>query len=85
MLTPFGQTENVLRRKHDGTGLGLPLVKSFIELHGGTLELRSALGEGTKVTLRLPAARAWARPVVETPIAAEVATADDTPVLALSA
>ena len=45
----------------DGTGLGLPLVKSFAELHGGTLELRSALGEGTKVTMHLPVSRSRAR------------------------
>jgi signal transduction histidine kinase len=85
VLTPFGQSENVLRRKHDGTGLGLPLVKSFIELHGGTLELRSALGEGTKVTLRLPAARARARAAAENAVAEDVTAAEDTPVLALSA
>jgi signal transduction histidine kinase len=62
-LSPFGQAENVLRRTHDGTGLGLPMVKSLVELHGGVLELHSALGEGTKVTLRFPASRTYARPV----------------------
>jgi len=84
VLTPFGQAENVFRRKHDGTGLGLPLVKSFIELHGGALELRSALGEGTKVTLRFPAERARARPLCKKSAAEEPATAAGTPVLALA-
>ena len=60
-LTPFGQAENVLRRTHDGTGLGLPMVKSLIELHGGTLDLQSALGEGTKVTLQFPSSRTRSR------------------------
>lgn len=64
VLTPFGQAENVLTRSHQGTGLGLPLVKSFVELHGGTLELQSALGEGTEVTLRLPASRVRQKPIV---------------------
>ena len=40
-----------------GTGLGLPLVKSLIELHGGTFQLHSTPGEGTKVTLRFPPQR----------------------------
>ncbi len=64
VLSPFGQAENVLTRSHQGTGLGLPLVKSFVELHGGRLDLQSTLGEGTEVTLRLPAGRVRQRPVV---------------------
>ena len=83
VLTPFGQAENVLRRTHDGTGLGLPMVKSLIELHGGTLELHSALGEGTKVILRFPTARTRARPVIVDIIdEALVVENDDAPVLA---
>ena len=62
-LAPFGQAENVLCRTHDGTGLGLPMVKSLIELHGGALEITSALGEGTKVTLQFPVTRTRARPI----------------------
>ncbi len=85
VMSPFGQAENVMTRSQDGTGLGLPLVKSFIELHGGTLELRSALGEGTKVTLRFPAERTRARPRAETGVADEAAVAYNAPGLALSA
>ncbi|NKB47830.1 MAG: HAMP domain-containing protein [Alphaproteobacteria bacterium] len=62
-LTPFGQAENVMRRSQDGTGLGLPMVKSLVELHGGVLELHSALGEGTKASLLFPAERTRVRPV----------------------
>ena len=53
-LTPFGQIDNSLTRKVDGTGLGLPLTKSLIELHGGWLEIKSAKGVGTNVTAHLP-------------------------------
>jgi signal transduction histidine kinase len=59
-LTPFRQVASSLTRKHGGTGLGLPLVKSFIERHGGTLGIESGLGLGTTVTLRFPLARVLA-------------------------
>jgi two-component system cell cycle sensor histidine kinase PleC len=49
--------ESALTRNYQGTGLGLPLTKSFVEMHGGSLELKSSLGDGTEVTLRFPAAR----------------------------
>jgi signal transduction histidine kinase len=54
VLAPFGQADNAYTRKHDGTGLGLPLVKSFTELHSGGFEIKSALGVGTTVTIRFP-------------------------------
>jgi len=60
-LTPFGQVDSSLSRRHEGTGLGLPLAKSFTELHGGHLELSSLPGQGTTVTIRIPAARVLAQ------------------------
>jgi signal transduction histidine kinase len=54
VVTPFGQAGNAYTRKHDGTGLGLPLVKSFVELHRGTFDIKSAVGAGTTVTIRFP-------------------------------
>jgi signal transduction histidine kinase len=56
-LRQFGQVDSALNRRYEGTGLGLPLTKALIELHGGALELDSRLGEGTTATLRLPAWR----------------------------
>jgi signal transduction histidine kinase/HAMP domain-containing protein len=53
-LAPFGQVDNRLARRYDGTGLGLPLSKTFVELHGGRMEIESALGQGTTVRVRLP-------------------------------
>ena len=50
-VEPFGQIGNVSTSGRQGTGLGLPLVKSFIELHGGSLEIQSELGKGTLVRL----------------------------------
>jgi signal transduction histidine kinase len=56
-LTPFGQVGNPLTRDHQGTGLGLPLSRALVELHGGSLELESRPGIGTTVSIVLPAQR----------------------------
>ncbi|MBV8535028.1 MAG: hybrid sensor histidine kinase/response regulator [Alphaproteobacteria bacterium] len=53
-LKPFGQVDAKLARKYGGVGLGLPLSKKLVELHGGTLEIDSAPGAGTTVSVRLP-------------------------------
>jgi PAS domain S-box-containing protein len=53
-LEPFGQIDNALSRRHDGTGLGLPLCRSLVERHDGHLEIVGAPGLGTTVTVRLP-------------------------------
>jgi signal transduction histidine kinase len=59
-LERFGQVDSTLARKYEGTGLGLPLAKHFMEMHGGTLALESQPGIGTTVTVTLPASRASA-------------------------
>jgi signal transduction histidine kinase len=57
-LAPFGQVESNFSRGYDGVGLGLPLAKRFVELHGGTMEIESEPGKGTAVTARFPKERA---------------------------
>jgi two-component system cell cycle sensor histidine kinase PleC len=57
VLEPFGQVPSMLESPPLGTGLGLPLSRKLAELHGGTLEIESAVGRGTTVLLRLPAER----------------------------
>ena len=56
-MAPFGQADNWLTREHEGTGLGLALCKQLSELHGGTLDLDSVPGQGTRVRVTLPADR----------------------------
>jgi PAS domain S-box-containing protein len=56
-LEPFGQVDSKLSRKYEGTGLGLPLSKALVELHGGKLEIESEPGVGTTVTVVLPTPR----------------------------
>jgi PAS domain S-box-containing protein len=56
-MARFQQVDGRLSREHEGTGLGLPLTKSLVELHGGSLDLQSQIGKGTVVTIRLPAHR----------------------------
>jgi cell cycle sensor histidine kinase DivJ len=51
---PFEQVENAETRAKEGTGLGLALVKSLAQMHGGTAMIESVLGDGTSVTVRLP-------------------------------
>jgi len=55
-LEPFRQVGEVTTSSRSGTGLGLPLVKSFIEMHGGRLEIQSTPGKGTRATLHFPPA-----------------------------
>ncbi len=57
VLLPFVQLESSLARKVPGTGLGLPLVKSLVELHGGRFTLRSEFGSGTTAEVYLPKER----------------------------
>jgi cell cycle sensor histidine kinase DivJ len=51
---PFFQARNAYDRPHDGTGLGLSIVKGLVELHGGKLDIKSRVGSGTTVSVRLP-------------------------------
>ena len=66
-LSPFDQIERKVRRKQEGTGLGLPLAKQLTELHGGTLKVESEVDVGTTVTVLLPPARM----IAPRPMAAE--------------
>jgi cell cycle sensor histidine kinase DivJ len=50
----FFQARASYDRRHDGSGLGLSIVKGLVQLHGGDIDIRSRLGEGTRVTVRLP-------------------------------
>ena len=51
---PFEQVESQLTKRHQGSGLGLAIAKSLAELHGGRMRIRSVLGTGTMVVVRLP-------------------------------
>jgi PAS domain S-box-containing protein len=56
-LAPFGQIDSLMARKHAGSGLGLPLAKELVEMHGGSLLIKSAPSGGTSVMVVMPAAR----------------------------
>lgn len=57
ILKPFQQADGELSRKFEGAGLGLPLSRALVELHGGRLEMESEEGVGTRVVICLPAER----------------------------
>jgi signal transduction histidine kinase len=54
---PFGQVDSSLARKYEGTGLGLPLARRMVELHGGRLHIRSQRNVGTTVIFEMPVAK----------------------------
>ena len=54
LFKPFSQIDSGLARKFEGTGLGLAMVKLLAELHGGTVAVQSAVGEGSCFTVWLP-------------------------------
>jgi PAS domain S-box-containing protein len=56
-LAPFGQVNNSEVRNREGTGLGLPLTRALVEMHGGTLVIDTEKGKGTTVIIRFPPAR----------------------------
>ena len=56
-LSTFGQVDSGLDRKHEGSGLGLPLTMGLIELHGGTMEIESEKGHGSLITVTFPKER----------------------------
>ncbi len=56
-FSKFAQVDNDLNRRYEGTGLGLPLAKGLVELHGGSLDLQSQFGVGTTATVRFPSHR----------------------------
>ena len=54
--TPFTQVDNAYTRSCEGTGLGLTVVTGLVQLHGGSLDVRSVPGEGTEMTIFIPGA-----------------------------
>jgi signal transduction histidine kinase len=67
VIEPFIQVDNALSRRSEGTGLGLPLVKAMIEIHGGSLVLESKVNMGTTVKLIFPKERLMAPVAHENP------------------
>jgi PAS domain S-box-containing protein len=57
LCRPFVQVENVLTRRHHGSGMGLFISKAIVERHGGGLSINSYLGQGTTITINLPLER----------------------------
>ena len=56
-LRPFGQVDSGFNKRHEGTGLGLPIAHALARMHGGDLRIDSSKGRGTRVTLLIPILR----------------------------
>ena len=56
-LRPFGQVDSGFNKRHEGTGLGLPIALALARLHAGELKIDSEKGRGTRISLILPAVR----------------------------
>lgn len=54
IMEPFGQAEGAYARSHGGVGLGLPIVKSLVEMHGGSFKVTSKVGSGTEARVHFP-------------------------------
>jgi PAS domain S-box-containing protein len=54
LFQPFVQLDNRLAREHSGTGLGLSLTRSLVELHGGSIHMESSVGNGSRFFIDLP-------------------------------
>jgi PAS domain S-box-containing protein len=88
IFEPFVQAHRDNDRRQEGTGLGLPVTKHLVDLHGGSLELRSTTGIGTTIVVRLPASRV----IMPAPVAASdisslgtvLVAEDDAPVLKMA-
>jgi signal transduction histidine kinase len=57
----FRQLDSLLERRREGAGLGLPLSRQLVELHGGTIRLETALGKGTRAIVELPGVHVFTR------------------------
>ena len=55
-LRPFGQIDSGFNKRHEGTGLGLPIAYALAKLHGGELRISSEKGAGTRISVTLPLA-----------------------------
>ena len=53
-MTPFGQVDGTRTRWREGTGLGLPIARALVDLHGGRISIKSVKGSGTAVSVMLP-------------------------------
>jgi len=69
VLDSFGQGSNAIKSAEQGAGLGLPIAKNLVDLHGGTFTIKSRLREGTEVVVTFPPERVMAalEPITEAP------------------
>ena len=51
---PFEQVQNQFTKNHKGSGLGLAIARTIVQMSGGTMKIRSRIGQGTSVTIKMP-------------------------------